>query len=105
MNLNKMMKQAQAMQKKLAEAQEKIAEMTAEGTSGGGMVKVTINGKGMVEAIKIDPSIVEADDVEMLEDLTIAAINDARKKLDEATGDAMADATGGMGLPPGMLPF
>lgn len=106
MNLQKMMKQAQQMQKKMEEAQAKIAEMEVEGQAGGGMVKVTLSGKGEAKKVTIDPKAVDPDDVEMLEDLIVVALNDGRSKVDAASGDAMGDAMGGMQLPPGMkMPF
>ncbi len=106
MNIQQMMKQAQQMQKKMEAAQAKVADMEAEGSAGGGMVKVTLNGKGEAKAVKIDPSAVDPEDVEMLEDLLIAAINDAKKKVEEESAAAMHDAMGGMQLPPGMkMPF
>ena len=101
-----MMKQAQQMQKKLMEAQEKVAQLEATGTSGGGMLSVTLNGKGEAKKVAIDPKLIDPDDPEMLEDLVVAAINDAKKKVDDATTEEMSTATGGMQLPPGMnIPF
>jgi DNA-binding YbaB/EbfC family protein len=106
MNIQQLMKQAQAMQKKMAELQEKAAQVEMEGSAGGGMVVFTINGKGEAKKLKIDPKIVDPSDVETLEDLVIAAYNDAKRKSDEHMQQEMAGLTGGMGLPPGMkLPF
>lgn len=106
MNINQIMKQAQAMQQKVLEMQEKIAQTDYEGSAGGGMVKITITGKHDVKQVKIDPSIVDKDDIEMLEDLVMAAFNDAKKKADEATESTMGNLMGGMGLPSGFkLPF
>jgi DNA-binding YbaB/EbfC family protein len=106
MNIQQMMKQAQQMQKKMAAVQEKIAEAEFEGTSGGGMIKLVITGKGDMKNIKIDPSLIDPSDPEMLEDLIVAAFNDAKKKADAASSDAMSGAMGGMGLPAGFkLPF
>ena len=100
------MKQAQAMQKKMNEAQEKIGQIKVEGQAGGDMVKVTMNGKGEAVKIAIDPKIIDPNDPEMLEDLVIAALNDAKKKSDAAAADEMGKVAGGMGLPPGLkLPF
>ena len=94
MNIQQMMKQAQQMQERL---QKQMAELRVEGDAGGGMVNVTINGAKQILSIKIDPEAVSKDDVEMLQDLIVAAINDAHRKADEA----MHQNLGGM-LPPGM---
>lgn len=104
-NFNQMLKQAQQMQQKMQEVQQKTDEILQEGASGGGMVKVTVNGKGHMKALKIDPSIVNADDVEMLEDLVIAAFNDAKVKIDEILNKEMSAATGGLNIPGLKLPF
>jgi DNA-binding YbaB/EbfC family protein len=89
-----MMKQAQQMQERL---QKQMAELRIEGNAGGGMVTVVVNGAKQVQSLKIDPEVVSKEDVEMLQDLIMAAINDAQRKAD----DAMAQQMGGM-LPPGM---
>jgi DNA-binding YbaB/EbfC family protein len=105
-NLGNLMKQAQQMQAKMAEMQEKLAAMEIAGTSGAGMVNATVNGKGEVKRIKIDKSIVDPNDVEMLEDLIVAAINDARGKVEAHAAAEMEKLTGGLGLPGGFkLPF
>jgi nucleoid-associated protein EbfC len=105
-NLGNLMKQAQQMQAKMAEMQEKLAAMEIVGTSGAGMVNATVNGKGEVKRIKIDKSIVDPNDVEMLEDLIVAAINDARGKVEAHAASEMEKLTGGLGLPGGFkLPF
>lgn len=105
-NLNQMMKQAQQLQQKMAEMQEKLGHVEMTGTSGGGMVQVTVNGKGDMRALKIDPSLVTPDDVEVLEDLIIAAFNDAKGKSEAHAAEEMSKLTGGMGLPGGFkLPF
>jgi len=105
-NINQIMKQAQAMQKKMNDMQEQFSQQDFTGTAGGGLISITINGKGEMRKISIDPTLVEKDDVEVLEDLIMAAFNDAKKKADESTEGAMSDAMGGMGLPPGFkLPF
>jgi nucleoid-associated protein EbfC len=101
-NFGDMMKQAQALQQRFQEAQEKVNLVEAEGQSGGGMVKVTLNGKGIAKAVRIDPSLADPKDVGMLEDLVLAAINDARVKVDARVSDEMAKVTGGLPLPPGM---
>ncbi len=106
MNINQLMKQAQNMQKKLAEAQAAVELIEVEGTSGGGMVTVKINGKGKASALKIDPKIIDPTDPEMLADLITAAINNAVDKKEDETAKKMAAATGGMNLPAGLkLPF
>lgn len=104
-NFNQMLKQAQQMQQKMQAVQQKTEAMLQEGASGGGMVKVTINGKGHMAALKIDKSIVNADDVEMLEDLVIAAFNDAKTKMDETLSKEMSSVTGGLNIPGLKLPF
>ncbi|MFN8947048.1 MAG: YbaB/EbfC family nucleoid-associated protein [Phycisphaerae bacterium] len=101
-NFNELMKQAQVLQQRFQEAQDKVAQVEAEGQSGGGMVKVTLNGKGLARSVKIDPSLADPKDVGMLEDLVLAAINDARTKVDARVSDEMAKVTGGLPLPPGM---
>lgn len=106
MNINKMMKQAQEMQKRMQEAQSKLDELEVKGTSGGDMIAVTLTGKGDAKKIEIDSKLVDPDDVEVLEDLIIAAFNDAKKKVEDAANEEMSKVTGGMSLPPGMkLPF
>jgi DNA-binding YbaB/EbfC family protein len=104
-NMNQLFKQAQAMQQKMQEMQQKSEELTQEGTAGGGMVTSTVNGKGQLLRVKIDPSIVNKDDVEMLEDLIIAAFNDAKNKIDERMNQEMASITGGLNIPGLKLPF
>jgi DNA-binding YbaB/EbfC family protein len=101
-NFGDMMKQAQALQQRFQEAQEKVNLVEAEGQSGGGMVKVTLNGKGIAKVVRIDPSLADPKDVGMLEDLVLAAINDARVKVDARVSDEMAKVTGGLPLPPGL---
>ena len=93
MDIQQMMKQAQQMQERL---QKQMAELRVEGNAGGGMVIVTVNGAKQVQAIRIDPEVVSKDDVEMLQDLIVAALNDAQRKVDEE----MQQKLGGM-LPPG----
>ena len=101
-----MMKQAQQLQKKMAEAQDKLNEIEVEGSSGGGLVKVTATAKGNFKRISIDDSLIKNDEKEMLEDLIIAAINDAKQKGENAAQEEMKSLTGGLPLPPGMkLPF
>ena len=105
-NRSQIMKQAKAMQEKMAEMQKKIEETEIEGSSGGGAVKIVMNGKHEVKNLFIDPSIVNSNEKEVLEDLIIAAINDVNKKIAESTNDQLGSISGGMGLPPGLkLPF
>ena len=100
--LGDIMKQAQALQSRFQEAQERVSAIEAEGQSGGGMVRVTINGKGVAKAVRIDPSLIDPKDVGMLEDLVVAAMNDARAKVDARMSEEMSKMTGGLPLPPGM---
>jgi len=105
-NLGQMLKQAQELQGKMQEMQAQLAEMEVTGTSGGGMCEVVMNGKGEAKSVKIDPRLVDPEDATVLEDLLLAAINDARAKADEYMRDEMSKITGGLPLPPGMqLPF
>ena len=105
-NIAQLMKQAQQMQSKMQEVQAKLDEMTVEGTSGGGMVNVTMTCKGEVKKLKIDPSLVDKDEIEMLEDLITAALNDAKAKAQTLMDEEVKKVTGGLGLPGGMkLPF
>ena len=105
-NFGNMMKQAQQLQKKMAEAQDKLNDIEVEGTSGGGLVKVISTAKGTFKRISIDESLLKKDEKEILEDLVIAAINDAKQKGEIAAQEEMKSLTGGLSLPPGMkLPF
>ena len=101
-NIGDLMKQAQQLQARFQEAQERVNQIEAEGQSGGGMVRVTINGKGKARAVRIDPTLIDPKDAGMLEDLLVAAINDARTKVDAKMGEEMAKVTGGLPLPPGL---
>jgi nucleoid-associated protein EbfC len=98
-NMQNMMKQMQKMQKKMAEAQEELGEKQIEGTAGGGMVTVIVSGHKQVIDVKINEEAVDPDDVEMLQDLVLAATNDALKKADELTNSTMGQFTKGMNLP------
>jgi DNA-binding YbaB/EbfC family protein len=105
-NLGNMLKEAQKMQAKMAEMQEKMAEMELIGVAGGGMVKITVNGRGEMRKASIDPSLIDPAEVEILEDLIVAAFNDAKAKVEQETQAEMGKLTGGLNLPPGMkLPF
>lgn len=106
MNIQKMMKQAQDMQNKIAAMQAKLEEEETEGSSGGGMVVVSMSGKGLVKKLNIDKSLIDPNDKDMLEDLIVAAFNDAKNKVETNVSEQMAKITSGMGLPAGMkLPF
>ncbi len=96
MNIQNMMKQAQQMQERL---QKQMAEMRIEATAGGGMVTVVVNGAKQLQSIRIDPEVVSKDDVEMLQDLILAAINDAQRKADEAMSEKMGGMMGGLKIP------
>ncbi len=105
-NLGNLMKQAQEMQAKMQEMQDRLAEMEVTGAAGAGMVNVTLTGKGDVCKVKIDPSLFNSEDAEVVEDLIVAAFNDARAKAEAHMQEEMAKVTGGLNLPPGMkLPF
>ncbi|MDR2493296.1 MAG: YbaB/EbfC family nucleoid-associated protein [Coriobacteriales bacterium] len=99
MDMNKMMKQARKMQAELARVQEEVAQTVTTITAGGGMVTVTVLGDSTVQSIKIDPSVVDPDDVEMLEDLVTAAVNEALRSSQEAAAERMSAVTGGLNLP------
>ncbi|PLS14635.1 YbaB/EbfC family nucleoid-associated protein [Bacillus sp. M6-12] len=102
-NMQNMMKQMQKMQKKMAEAQEELGEKKIEGTAGGGMVTVVVSGHKEILEVNIKPDVVDPDDIEMLQDLVLAATNDALKKADELTNQTMGQFTKGMNLPGGMF--
>lgn len=105
-NLTGLMKQAQEMQSKMQELQSKLETMEQSGEAGAGLVRVTMNGKGELRGIRIDPKIVDPADTEMLQDLILAAHRDAKSKIETAAADEMQKVTGGLQLPPGMkLPF
>lgn len=103
MNIQQIMKQAQQMQKKMLQEQEEMAKRQFEGTSGGGMVTALVSGLGALISIKLDPEVVSKDDIEMLQDLIVAAVNDAHRKAGETGQGGMAEMMGKMGLKlPGM---
>lgn len=104
-DLMKLMKQAQEMQGRMQQMQAELADLTIDGQSGGGLVKVTLNGKGELGAVRIDPSLMKPGEAEMVEDLLIAAFADARAKVEVALQSKMQDITGGLPLPPGMKLF
>lgn len=97
MNMNNLMKQAQKMQKQMEEAQASLGEKEIEITSGGGAVKIVITGKKEIKSIKIDPEVIDPDDVEMLEDLMLSAVNEAVRQADELANSTLGKITGGMG--------
>lgn len=101
MDMKLLMRQAQEMQKKMQKAQEEQANSEFDGSSAGGMVKITISGDGVAKKIIIDPSLIKEDEKDILEDLLIAAFNDAKKKSDEGSADSLRGATNGMPLPAG----
>lgn len=105
-NLGQMMKQAQEMQDKMAAIQEKLADLEVTGAAGGGMVEVTMTCKNEMRRIRIEPELSGQDNLEMLEDLIVAAVNDARIKIETRVKEKMSELTGGLQLPPGFkLPF
>ena len=105
-NLGEMMKQVQEMQSRMAEMQTRLEQATVTGQSGGGLVKVTLSGKGAMTAINLDPSLLKPEEKEILEDLIAAAHTDAKNKVEAMMAQEMQSVTGGLPLPPGMkLPF
>ena len=98
-NINKMMKQAQKMQAQLVKTQENLNKEEVEGTSGGGMVKVILNGAHELQSVSLNPEVVDPDDVEMLEDLIIAAFQNAQEKVKELSDGAFGSLTKGMNIP------
>ena len=105
MDLMKMMKQAQEIQGRMQKMQEDLAGLEVEGQSGAGLVRVTLNGKFEARAIKIDPSLIKPDEREILEDLILAAFQDAKSKAEAAAQAKMQELTGGLQLPPGLKLF
>ena len=105
-NLGQLMKQAQEMQEKMGSFQESLAELNVSGSAGGGMVMVSLNGKGEMRSLKLDPSLIDPSEIEILEDLIVAAHNDAKMKLEQLIQEITSEMMGGFQLPPGMiLPF
>jgi DNA-binding YbaB/EbfC family protein len=99
MNINQIMKQAKKLQAKMAEMQEELAKKTVESSVGGGMVKVVANGRQEILSIKIDPEVVNPEDVEMLEDLILSAVNDALRRSQQMVSEEMSKLTGGLKIP------
>ena len=102
-NQQAMMRQAQAMMKKMQKAQDELAAKVVSGSAGGGMVEATVNGTGEFQSITINPDAVDPEDVEMLQDMIVAACNEAVRASKELEGELMGGIAGGLGLPPGML--
>lgn len=98
-NMKDLMKQAQKMQQEMLKSQQALEEQVFEATAGGGMVKVQMNGRNEIISLKIDPQAVDPEDVEMLEDLIVAAFQEVQKKVADASSDAMGKLTGGMKIP------
>ena len=103
-DMAKLMQQAQEMQGKLAEMQERVAGIEAEGEAGAGLVRARVSGKGELRGLEVDPSLLNEGDREVLQDLTVAAVNDAHGRAQEAARAEMTKLAEGMGLPPGMMP-
>ncbi|MBF0138291.1 MAG: YbaB/EbfC family nucleoid-associated protein [Magnetococcus sp. DMHC-1] len=103
-NLGNMLKQAQQMQERMVKMQEELAQTTVTGQSGGGLVVVTMNGKQELQKVRIDPKLLQPEEVEMLEDLVAAAFNDAQRRLLEITQQQLSQVTGGMNIPGLKLP-
>lgn len=99
-----MLKQARELQTRMANLQEEMDAIEVHGTSGGGMVTVTLSAKGEMRSLKIDPSLLKPEEAEILEDLIVAAHSEARRKAEEAMQEKMKELTGGMPIPPGMFP-
>lgn len=102
-NMNNMLRQAQQLQRKLAQAQEQLADEEVTGSSGGGTVTVTISGNGEVKSIRIDPAAVDPEDVDLLQDMVLTAVNDGLKAAKDLESDRLGGLAGGMGLPPGLI--
>ncbi|MFZ9180896.1 MAG: YbaB/EbfC family nucleoid-associated protein [Rickettsiales bacterium] len=101
MDIQRLMQQAQKVQEKMKKIEAEIAEKEFEGSAGGGMVKAVLTGNGVAKKIIIDPKLISIDEKEILEDLIIASFNDAKKKSDEGSSEAIKSATAGIPLPPG----
>ncbi|MBD3258091.1 YbaB/EbfC family nucleoid-associated protein [candidate division GN15 bacterium] len=103
--LGNMMKQVQQMQAKMEEMQAELEQAEVEASAGGGMVKAVVNGKGEIKSLTIDPEVIDPDDAEMLQDLIIAALNQAKEKANEMQQEQMSSLTGGLNIPGLNLPF
>ena len=102
-NVNNMMRQVQALQRKMNDAQEKLATEEVTGSAGGGMVTVTASGNGEVRAVTIAPDVVDPDDIDLLQDMVVAAVNEALRSAKDLEADRMGGLAGGLGLPPGLI--
>jgi nucleoid-associated protein EbfC len=102
-DMNQIMRQAQAMQRKLMEAQEELAELEVEGSAGGGMITAVVTGGNELKSVTIAPDVVDADDVDMLQDLVVAAVNEALRRAKEISEERLGGLTSGLGLPPGLV--
>jgi DNA-binding YbaB/EbfC family protein len=103
MNIQMMMKQVQQAQQRMAAVQEELAGKTVDATAGGVMVKVVVSGDGMLQSISLEKEVVDPEDVDMLQDLIVAAVNEGKRRASELAAAEMQKAAGGMGLPPGMF--
>lgn len=103
MNIQKMMKQMQQAQQRMAAVQDELAAKTVDATAGGGMVKVIVSGDGMLQSISLEREVVDPEDVDMLQDLIVAAVNEGKRRASELAAAEMQKAAGGMGLPPGLF--
>jgi nucleoid-associated protein EbfC len=102
-DMNQIMRQAQVMQRKLMEAQEELAELEVEGSAGGGMITAVVTGGNELKSVTIAPDVVDADDVDMLQDLVVAAVNEALRRAKEISEERLGGLTSGLGLPPGLV--
>ena len=102
-NMAGMMKKVQKLQADMAKLQEELKKKTVDVSAGGGAVKIVMNGEKQVESLHLDPAAVDPEDVEMLQDLTLTAVNEAVKKIDDMMASEMGKLTGGLNLPPGMM--
>jgi nucleoid-associated protein EbfC len=103
-DLANLMKQAQQLQTRMAELQQELETTEVEGSSGGGLVTVRLSAKGEMRGVKIDPSLIKPDEAEILEDLILAAHSEARRRAEQLMQDKMKELTGGLPIPPGMIP-
>lgn len=103
MNINELMRQAKRMQGKIEKIREEAGQKTVEGTAGGGMVVVVVNGNNEVQSVKIEPDVVDPEEIEMLQDLIVAATNQAMQRANEMMQKELGAVTGGMPMPPGMF--
>lgn len=105
LNIQGLMKQAQMMQERMKQTQDKLGQEEREGTAGGGLVKVTLNGRNEMKKISISPELINKDEIDVLEDMVIVAFNDAHQKIDQMQEEGMKEATGGMNFGGLKIPF